>query len=195
MPSLACIGEVSEVPEGKLSSTEMYIVQPVKIRAAGPGRSLKINVLYRPEWLDRDFDPNSLNDAEGGSKVLAVYRRNIAGKGTISTLKGLSGSDVAFGQLAENLLSLTAQSITSVENALREFFTVTNEGTQFIYVLKQGKQKVGEDENGKTIYELTSNYEVSEFHFLNQENVKKMKARANRSQDGSFRLAFDQDEF
>lgn len=194
IPSLAVIGKVSEVQDGKLSQSANYVVQPVKLEGSGAGRNATVFLLYRPEWLRAGFDPSSLEQyGDEGRSMTHVYRRNIAVKGGISTLKGLAGSDEGFGTLASQIIGLADNSIANVQNVLREFLTVTNEQVQIGYVLKQRKDKAGEDDNGKTIYELANGYEVGEFFFVNAENIKKLKQRAARSK-GEFVLTFDPDE-
>ena len=192
LPALSCVGTVEEVGEGKLSSTENYVVQPISIRATGPGRSITFRILYRPEWFEPTFDPNSLEEyGPEGSKMLAVYRKNIAAKGGIAALKGLAGSEENYVKLAKALLTAQDKSIEGVRETLRTFFSEND--VEVGYVLKQRKDKVGEDENGKGIYELANGYEVGEFYFPTAENLKKQVQRANRSKDGSFRVAFDQE--
>lgn len=194
IPSLAVIGRVSEVGEGKLSASQNYVVQPVKLEGTGAGRNAAVYWLYRPDWLEAGFDPASLEQyGDEGRSMTHVYRRNIAVKGGISTLKGLAGSDAAFGTLAGTIIGLSDKSIVNVQNALREFLTVTNEDVQIGYVLKQRKDKAGTDDDGKAIYELANGYEVNEFFFVTAENIKKLKQRAARSK-GEFVLTFDADE-
>lgn len=197
IPTLACVGYVDEVGEGKLSESQNYVVQPITIRPYGPGRTVVHRILYRPEWLESNFNPDSLSEyGDDGAKMLSVYRRNINVKGGISALKGLAGSEEAFKALAAKLLSLTDKSIPSVSSAIRDFFTANKESENPIqvgYVLRQRKDKAGEDENGKQQYELANGYEVAEFFFDTADARKKLKQRATRSKDGSFKIAFDED--
>lgn len=207
VPSLACIGTVGEVGEGKISSTGSYVVQPISLRANGPGRGTRLNLLYQFDWLVRGFDPASLDEYENGASMLSVYRRNIAVKDGISNLKGLAGSDAAYQTLGSLLLTEQvratyksteeekANAIEAIQNILREFLMVTNEETLVGYVLKQRKEKTVDSETGKTTYELASGYEVGEWFFTTPESIKKVKLRADRSKDGMFRLGFDPDEF
>lgn len=194
LPRLACVGTVTEVGEGKLSEAGVYIVQPITIRGTGAGRGVRLNLLYRPEWLDVTFNPNKLEEEyEGGKSLLSVYRRNIATKGGISALKGLAGSEEAFNTLAAALLTAEDKSIQGVQQVLRDFFLSTNEDVEIGYILKQRQQKVTNPETGETEYELTNGYEVGEWFFNTEENRKRLVARAAKTRDGSFRIGFDQD--
>jgi hypothetical protein len=210
LPSLACIGYVDEVGEGKVSSTGNYVVQPIKLRAHTPGRNANTNILYRPEWLDPNFEPNDLDELgeEGsderkqGKSMLSVYRRNIAERGKISALKGLAGSEENFAQLANILVTLprdlsttdgSTAFVMAVSQNLRDFLTVRNEGVDIGYILRQRQDKAGEDENGKTIYELANGYEVQEYFFPSPEKLKSLRQRAAKTKDGAFKIAFDED--
>jgi hypothetical protein len=181
IPSLACIGYVDEVGEGKISASGTYVVQPIKIRANDAGRNITVQLLYRPEWLDPNFLPAGLLEHDGGSSMLFVYRRNIREKGRVSVLQGLSGSDEGFARLAANIFTLPEKSIVAVQDTLRDFFVANQEsGVEIAYVLKQKREKAGVDENGKQQYELAQGYEVGEFHYATPENLKRLKQRASR---------------
>jgi hypothetical protein len=191
LPSLACIGYVDVVADGKVSESGKYIVQGITLRGFGPSRGCSTNLLYRPEWISATFNPDSLNEfGDEGQKMLAVYRRNIAVRDGISALKGLAGSEERYQALAQKLLTLPAVTEATVSDVLKEFFS----GDQFEigYVLRQRKNKTGEtDENGKDVYELTNGYEVQEYFFVTKANIEKLQKRAARSKDGMFKVAFE----
>lgn len=199
-PTLACVGTVDEVGDGKVSESGLYVVQPFKLRAKTPGRNVSTNILYRPEWLNPNFDPNSLEAADteednSGSRMLSVYRRHINVKGGVSSLAGLSGSAAGFKRLAHSLLNLTDEQKEQpavVSAMLRDFFTVKNEGVDVGYILRQRRDQVGENEEGKKIYELANGYEVNEYFFPTAEKLKALRQRAERSK-GTFKFAFDEE--
>lgn len=205
IPSLACTGYVEEVPEGKLSESQRYVVQPVTIRGLGASKTLTHRILYRPEWFRPGFDPSSLEEfGDEGKSMQTVYRKNINVRSGISALKGLAGSDERFQNLAVAIMTAAAAlpvdangnptdlDIPTVQGILREHL-VNPDGdyTEIGYDLRQRKDKAGEDENGKTVYELANGYEVGDFWFVSNDAKKKKVQRASRTADGSYCVAFD----
>lgn len=209
MPRLACIGKVSEVGEGKESSSGMYNVQPIKVRPVGPGKPITIQLLYRPEWLTVGFEPKSILDygideetgKDVGKSMYYVYRMHVNRPGNeersygVCHLKGLSGSDEGYAQLVHNLLSTEDKSVFSMQEVMREFFTVTNENMNVGYILQQKTQKTTDPDSGKTVYVLDSGYEIGGWFRVDADSVKRVKLRAERAKDDSFKIAFDPDEF
>lgn len=198
LPTLECLGYVDEVGEGKVSQKGVYVVQPIHIQGISGSRSTTLNLLYRPDWFVPGFNPNKLEELYGeeGRKMLAVFRRYIAAKKSMSWLKGLAGSDEKFLALQQRILSISQDgaepSIEAVRETLRSFLLTENEGTDIGYTLRQRRDKVeGEtDENGKAIYELANGYEVQDFWFATADNIKKKILKAKRS-EGSIKIAFD----
>lgn len=200
LPKLIQLCRVSEVMEGKVSSSEKYIVQPVQLDAIGAGRSVRVNLLYRPEWLRPGFDPQSIaetiDDEKEASSVLFVYRKNIAESGGISVLRGLAGSDEAFDRLANQLLSQEEVTIEGTTTILREFL-IPEDGEQTLIgvELRQKSDKTGDvnPDTGKNIYIKTSGYDIDSFYDATEKNIKSKRKFAEKS-NGRARMTFTEDD-
>lgn len=193
MPTLACIGSVVEIGDGKISSTGKYVVQPINLGALEAGKDLRLNFLYKPEWLTAGFDPSSLEEVEGGDSMLSVYRRHISGRGALSTLSGIAGTDERFEALSATLLGLEDVSAENVQQALTEFFLGGDaEDVQIGYIAKQQSTRTDDinPQTGKNIYVLENRYEVSSFFRVDEKTIKSLANRANKS-NGKFRLTFE----
>ncbi len=199
LTSLACIGYVSEigaayVGELKPGKVVNYVVQPIQISPRESGRKQKIFLAYRPEWLEAGFDPSSLSDQVGGTGMEFVYRNNICNKFdeekgsneySLSALQGLAVNDDNFRSMVEALQALPDKSPASVQEVLTTYLL---EKGEFGYVLKQGSEVVGEDDNGKKIRELTDNYEIASWGRLND---KWRKGVAKSADNGKLKLTFE----
>jgi hypothetical protein len=183
-PILLCIGYVDEVGECKESESGQYLVQKIHIAPVGPGRGAYPNFLFRPEWLRPGYDPKSLSSVKGGDKMLFVYRNNIAGYKSTSVLKGLSGSEERYAELASRLQGLATVDPESVQATLKSFLVdeVQEDPVLIGYDLVQGKDDTGEtDDKGKKIKVLNDRYEVGDWWFATEENKKKKRAAAAAS--------------
>lgn len=192
LPSLACIGEVTEVGEGKLSNSGNYIVQPISLSAREAGKDLRTNLLYKPEWFEYGFDPDTFQEIEGGSSMESVYRRNISGRGGLSTLSGLAGSDEEFERLQGILLDLTEVTAEVVQEALSNFFLDPERDMLIGYVAQQQRTKTDRTnpETGKAIYIAENRYEVGSYFRVDEKTIKSLSNRAKKS-NGNFRLTFE----
>lgn len=194
-PSLLCVGTVGEVGDAKISESEQYVVQPIKIEALDAGKSQTVYFLYRPEWLTAGFKPHSLKKTNKGAHF--VYSKNIASKDSLSVLRGLAGTKEGFNDLANQLLRLPVVAGTggptmeAVTDTLRDFFAGNedNEGQarKIGYELRQQATKVeGEfytNEKGeqKQRYARENRYNLQSFWDVTTENLKRMKAKAEKS--------------
>jgi len=202
MPKLVCVGYVDAVGDGKVSESGKYIVQPISLAAYGAGRRARVNFLYRPEWIVPAFDPNTIaemvDDDEEAKKILSVYRRNINGRGSISTLRGLAGSDVGFERLSHRILSLPDASIEGVQMVLTEFFEERQQSgsPEIGYVLKQQATRTDQidEESGKAIWIKENRYEVDSFFDVNDKALAKWTKAAAKSQ-GKIRVTYNGEAF
>lgn len=218
LPTLGCVGRVTEVGDVVVSKSEKYLVLPISIEPFGAGKKQTAYPCFRPEWLRAGFDPDTaLYDpetaeelSEGGKSAHFVYEKNIRaprGASSVSTLRGLAGSDAAFDTLANALLTIPSGDLET-EEALTKFigdltktfksFFRNNKGPdgqprKFIYILVQQKTDTGEvepildeagNDTGRTrkIYVLENRYEISNFLDFTQKNVDKMIARAKKNE-------------
>lgn len=196
LPKLICVGRVSDVKDGFVSESGKYVVQPIMIDAFGGGRSIKINFLYRPEWLRPGFDPasilESMDDADEAKKVHSVYRMHIEGpERSVSTLRGIAGSEEGFGVLSDALLSLPEVTLEAVTTVIRDY--VENNPVQIGYELKQKTAKTGEtDEAGKAIYRKENGYDIDTYWEVTDKNIKAKQKVAGKA-DGRIKMCFDPD--
>lgn len=196
LPTLICLGYVSDVGEAKVSKSEYYVTMPVSIEALEAGRSTKTYFTTIPEWLTRRFNPaNSLDyrkKAEGGNGTGFVYSKNIAGKNGPSLLQGVTGTREAFGRLFSQFVNLPipegtdGPALEDIGETLRSFLLGNlgsdGEPQKFIFELKQQATDSGEvDDNGKKIWVLENRYNVDKFYEFNEANVKKQLARCAKN--------------
>lgn len=187
LPRLGCTGYVSQIIDVKTTAKGVYDMARVKVEPYESGRSVIVNVLYQPEWLDGNFDPDSLKEEANGESLFSVYRMHIASRQGLSTLAGLAGSEENFNALADALISSEDKSPEAVKMILSDFFR--ENGGEIGYVLKQRTRNTEElDDNGKPIKVLENGYEVGEFFYPTEDAKKRLAKRAN---DGKLVLAFE----
>ena len=195
-PGLACLGYVDDVPEGKVSGSQKYVVQGIGIKGIKGSRGVKTNLLYRPEWLRADFDPAQIEqqyDADTAKGLLFVYRKMFGTSGRLGALEGLCGSTEKYYELSDKICALPEVTTEAVWQAIREFFIKDNPGTTCGYILKQRRDKLDElDADGKQQYALAEGYEVSDFFVPNEKGIEAQIKRAAKS-EGQFRVAFEVD--
>lgn len=193
MPTLACIGSVAAIGTGKISGSGKYIVQPIELGSLEAGKDLRLNFLYKPEWLSPGFDPDSLEEVEGGDSMLSVYRRHISGRGALSNLSGIAGTDERFEALSGALLSQEPVTVEGTEQILNDFFFGQDaEDVTIGYIAKQQSTRTDDidPKTGKNVYVLENRYEVSSFFRFDEKTIKSLANRANKS-NGKFRLTFE----
>lgn len=201
LPKKVCVGYVSQVLPGKVSSTGKYVVQPIQLDGLGGGKSLRDNLLYRPEWFSPGFDPltikDEIEDDAEAERVLKVYYRNINGRGAISKLRGLAGSAERFEILAHRLLSQDEVTIENVTSILTEFFEENaNDQVKVGYILKQQSTRTDDinPETGKNIWIKENRYEVDSYFDVTDEALKRLAKAAERS-NGHMQMTYDFEPF
>jgi hypothetical protein len=202
-PTVACIGYVSDIGEAKPTRVNEYgfnyIMIPIQLAGYGASLPIKVNFMFRPEWLQPGFDPESLHELEHGSTLYSQYSRHInqAGGG-ISTLFGLVGADdEKFNQLAEALQEVAPEAESDPEivaNVLREKLVDEELGKLVGYVLSQQKEKSVDPETGKVTYLLTPYYQVDSFFVPDEKGRARQIRRAEKTTDGSFRVYFAEED-
>lgn len=193
LPTLFCIGYVSQVGDAKVSESGKYILQNLVVSPLGPGRMAFVRIMYRPEWLKPGFDPKSFKTLKDGSGMEFVYRSNIAGHDSVSNLKGLSGSDERFADLGARLQNLSDVNPDTVKKVLTDFFTVEEGEAPFAigYDLRQGKDDTGEvNDKGKKIKVLNNRYEVGSWWFVTDKTKAAKRKQANKSPE-NYKVAFE----
>lgn len=202
MPTLACIGRVSKIGEPKDTKVNEhgfnYVLIPIEIEGYGASRNTKVNFMFRPEWIDENFNPKTLGELEGGKGLLAVYSSNIAQRGRVSVLKGVAGGDSdAFDAIATALMGadLTANPGEAVAAVLEDYLIGQELGKVVGYTLRQQSEKTDEtDENGRAIYVKTQYYEVGEFFAPTERNRERQYKRAKTAEEGKFKVLFTEDD-
>ncbi len=195
LPKLICTGYVAKIGEGKPSKSGNYNVNPIEINGFGAARNATVYVLTRPEWFETDeagnptFRPDALSQVEGGSAMQFVYRRNIRGRGSVSILEGVCGSEERFEKLQEEFLTTDGiddenDSAEVIERILQNNLLPKDgeQGFEIGYTLSQQRTKTDEkDENGKFIYLLDNRYEVSNFWEATEKAKESHRKSAEKS--------------
>lgn len=197
LPKLACVGEVTEVSDTKVSQKGTYNVTNIKVEPRGGGFKTQFSLLTRPEWLAPGFKPDV--ELDGQSGPLFVYKTNIQGPpgGGVSRLIGLAGSEEKSESLVDDIFSAATDipaedgsylgvPSTALDSAIRKHAGVVG------YVLTQKMEDTGEvDEEGKKIRIRTQNYELDQLFFPTPEALKKYRRlAAERPED--WRVGFDE---
>lgn len=213
IPTLVCTGYVFKVGEGHLAKSENYNVNPIEIQPFGGGRPITQQFLSRPDWFALDgegkpsFRPKSLRTADGGKAMLYVYQKMMNGKGTMSALEGLAGTEERLCKLEDALIAaegLDGEESASVLEGVFQNVLIAKDGEDPVeigYILKQRRQKTDDvDENGKRIYVRDKGYDLDGFWQVNDKNKKKYRKIAEQSAERqkakgepvSFKVCFDE---
>jgi len=203
LPLRRGIGYVSSVGEPKLTNggvtddgeeKPQYVMCKVEITGINGSRNTSINLMWRPEWLDRNFNPDRAFDGlpESVQRSLEfVYRKNIGSRGDISNFAGLTGSEDAGNELAEAILSVEnpADSEAVVE-AIRTF--LLDEQRTIGYTLKQRRTKTDEidPETGKPVYVAEKQYDLDSFFYPTEKEIARLVKSAEKS-NGRVVIDFD----
>lgn len=185
MPTLGCLGYLSNLEDARLSQSGKYYVMPFELTGKYGSRSTRGNILFLPEWFEPDFNPLALE-----SPFEDVYRMHIAGRGGVSTLEGLCASETASNDLAEALYGLSAYTPEAISDTLIEFYQ--NLGTLTLgYNLKQKVEKL---DDGST--ERSERYELGGFWYVTEDAIERAVVRQERSNANPdtkypYRLGFD----
>lgn len=185
LPTLSCVGYITAVPEGKISNSQNYLVQPVEITAEGAGTDTKVWITYRPEWFAKGFDPRVLKGMQGGGEFL--YGQHVAHKENLATLPALAGSKENYRILYPRLCAFTdifednpEQYLEKFSKTLRDF--IHEYRPKVGYVLTQTSRKTGEvNEKGKAVYELTKFRNVTRYFYVTEENLKNERKLAQKT--------------
>jgi hypothetical protein len=199
MPTLACIGRVVGIDAPKETKGEnefgiKYHMYNIHLEGYGAGRKAKINFMIRPEWLIPGFNPATFESVEGGKGMEFMYGKHVSRRNDISTLQGLVGcNDEAFNVFCQALASAEGdpQGIYAV---LQDILVEQGYGALVGYVLKQGREKGGFDEDGKQLYLPTAFYEINNFFNPNEKGRASQYKRAEGSTGGKFKVQFTEDD-
>lgn len=206
LPQLVCVGQVDEVLEAKVSDSGNYCVQPIRLSALGAGRGQTIYFLYRPEWFQEGYKPDSMKEMEDGKGPYFVYGKMINKRGDTSYLRGLAGSQEAFDRLAGILFDLphvednkTEDYLALVTQTLKEFFESNvdevGDKVKIGYVLRQERTDTGEKgEDGKKIYILENRYVVNKFFDPTPEALARWEKTAKGS-NGRTKVTYHSEPF
>lgn len=202
MPTLSCIGKVVSVSEPKETQKNdkgiNYIQYDIALEGYGASRNMVVRMRVRPEWFTPGFKPGSFKEIDGGTGLEFFYGKNIAQKGSISTLQGLVGArnaqEEGFALFAAALFATEGDPVKLGE-ALSNYLIEEGNGSLVGYVLKQQQEKAGVDEEtGKNVYTKTQFYEVGNWFVPDEKGRKSQYTRAEKSEDGSFRVSFTEDD-
>jgi hypothetical protein len=202
-PKTANVGRVTDILEGKPTSTNNYLMAPVEIQGFGASKNFTSRIFYRPEWFVDGFAPEALMQVEGGDKMHSVYCGNISQEGGTSTLLGLCAlNQERLDALADSLFEaeigkmVTAEGEFDVPQVIEAVTQVLHEhlvGDNPVgYVLGQQMSKTGRvDENGKTI-KIPSKYEEIK-EWFDPENDKDLKRMITRAEKNAKQIANNTD--
>jgi hypothetical protein len=214
MPSLACVGKVTEVGPVAVSKSGVYLTCPVKIAAYGAGRAQTTYFTFNPSWLTQKFHEavNEVGSVEnyfsenfggqtyekdGVEKDVArsfgfVYSSNIGNADGDSFLECLLGED--FDSFVSEAFSADFDEENPDLEAMTNLLDSQFRNRKIGYVLVQGRIDTGKtDENGKRIYVKDNNYVIKNFFPVNEKKIKSLEKSAAKSKTG-FKLTFDPDE-
>lgn len=206
------VGVISELSELTLTKPKegktQWLMLPFKLRPLASGQSARGQLLFRPEWFVKGFDPSTEFGGEdpspAESAALRVYQSNIkapraraGSEQPIATLAGLAGTPERFNQLAIAILNNPVK-VTEAGyiNALNKIFhdflfpggapAKTAQGDDVVvgYKLVQNKEK--NEETGK--YEDRAGYQLGEFFYPTDEKCEKLKEAAEES--GKFKVGW-----
>jgi len=202
LPKLGCIGRVLAVGEARATKSGAYEMIPIEIEGYGASRSIKVFFMFRPDWLTPGFDPESLQDFEGGSGLLWNYERNVSQKGSVSLLQGLAGgTEEGLDKVAEAIFALPVNETTggpdsdAVADVLSRILVDEGQGNLVGYVLRQQQEKIGTDpETNKGIYQRTQFYEVANWFTPNEKGRERIRRSAARATKGSFFVQFTDED-
>lgn len=210
MPSLVCVGSVTAIADGKVTEVKRdadgdekpnYQMNIISISGLGAGRSTKVNLLYRPEWLRPGFDLNEQLEVLKPSQAKAirfVYENNLRapeGSKIVPVLQGLAGNRENYAVLANRLLRLDEITLENVTDVLRTFLIDEGYGEEIGYVLKQKEELTGEkDENGRPERRKTAYYEVSKFFEVTEKNLESWRKSCEKP-GSKYRMTYGGEAF
>lgn len=209
IPTLACIGYVSEVgqpkeTEDKGDGKPNYYMVPVTIAPFESGRKKVVNFMFRPEWFAVGFDPNKdLKDAWGdkASGPVFICRRLFGTNSALGQIQGLAGGTTEAGDalydLIQKALAETGDGDVggAVRDVLRDNLVSTEDDGRVIgYIVSQQSKRVKDEGSGEweTIY--TDQTEVSGYWQVTEEGKAQMVKRAKKTKDGMFRVTWEVEE-
>lgn len=210
IPTLACMGFVSEVgqvkeTQDKGDGSPNYYMIPVTLSPYEAGRKKVVNFMFRPEWFDQGFDPNTdIKDLWGEEKSkgpMFVYRRSFGTNSTIGSLTGLAGGDPKNGDalydtILESLKGVSPENIgETVEEVLRTNLVAEDgEGQVVGYIVGQRSRRVQNQDTGKwdTVYEDQT--DVTGFWQVTEKAKAEMEKRSRKQKDGLFRVTWEVEE-
>lgn len=206
IPTLACIGYVSEV--GQMKETEdkgdgkpNYCMIPITLTPFEGGKKKVVNFLFRPEWFVPDFDPNKDIKEQWGDQAngpLFVYRRSFGTNSTIGVLTGIAGGSQQAGDALYDAIQVATGNGTHPEDVvdiLRDNIIGDGEedGKILGYIVSQQSRRVKNDnDQWETVY--TDQTEVSGFWEVTEKAKAEMEKRARRQKDGLFRVTWETEE-
>lgn len=180
LPTLICTGKISEIEDGKVSSSGNYAMNRVHISGEGAGDDAAFNFLYRPEWLRWKFDRDTLEEKYGTGGDF-VYRNCIESDKGLSFLQGMAGNTAAFNEALDAIMDLEEITLDGVTEVLRRFV-----GQRVGYVLSQKFEKIVDPETGEKVGKVrVDGYEVKYLFYPTPEELKRLRVKAEKS-DGSF---------
>jgi len=192
LPRLACTGKVGTIFPTYVSKTSgNYLVTPIQIDGIGASQGIRVFWLCRPEWLREDFTPASLENIEGGEKLLGTYRRHIIapdGEKNRALLESLCGSQELYEDLAVRFFDLPEVTEESIEETLIQFFVKDGNTQELGYILRQQSKPV-ENKDGEKSYVYSAYYEVDKFFNNNEKGRKVQRKRADKYPD-DFKVLF-----
>jgi hypothetical protein len=214
MPSLACVGKVTEVGPVTVSNSGIYLTCPVKISAYGAGRGQTTYFTFNPSWLTQKFH-EAVNEAgsvenyfeenfsgqtyekDGVEKDVVrsfsfVYSANIGNADGDSFLECLLVDD--FDNFVEAAFAANFDDENPDLEYLTNFLSSQFMDRKIGYVLTQARIDTGKvDEDGKKIYIKDNNYVIKNFFPVTEKRIKSLQKSAEKSKTG-FKLTFDPDD-
>lgn len=212
-PYLICRGRISNIGEAKATEPKdaeklSWVMQSARIEGYGASENVFYIILWRPEWFQEGFEQSQIGGTPKQVKAQQfLYRRNIFNKDAAAFLLAAVGFDQdQYVALAEALRAIEEPASPGNDddgnpipgifsqdyyNAVTDVLNQFCVGNDFGYILKQGSEVLGEDENGKRIYGKTDKYEVDEFFELTEKNLTNKLKRAEKAEPGTVKYLID----
>lgn len=217
LPTLSCIGVITEVGKVAPAKSEVYLTTPIKIAAKGTGRGKDIYFTFDAAWFtpefhaavreagsikeyfDETYGDQTYKNSKGETKNAAtafafVYGNNFSSDDGNALLQSIFGTKEAFEEFAQAAIALNVDAENPDLNALTKFLNEQLVGKLVGYTLRQRSIKTDRvKEDGKAVFIRDNNYDVKETWAATDKNVKSKIKSAEKSKNGRFKVTFTAD--
>jgi len=203
LPTLACVGIVTDITPPKLTESGVYHNCRVSIEGTrGASRKITTNLLFREEWFSADFDPRSLKLATfpGVAEeeqermrrgLVLTYSRLFGRDRELGQIAGLCGSSERYDQLGSLFLDEQSVDAQRIYEILRNF-VVSPDSPEIGYLLKQATEVVDGERVKRESYEASGWFWPSDPAHIDRLAKRAQRALKESPSAPSFVLAFEE---